>query len=111
MLVPPLMATVGITPCVFVKGSAGFTSGLLALVVIPTGVEAIRLCEKLKPASFSRLGRRVLTACTTTARPGEFVLVTAPPGIRFDWNKPPGSVVGIWSISTLPQMANFSLKE
>src|ERR1039458_6943651 len=110
MLVPPLIATVGLTPWVLAKGSAGLASGLLALVVNPTGVEAIRLCEKLKPTSLSRLGRRVLTACTATTRPGELVLVMAPPGMGFPWKRPPGSVVGIWSISNLPQMTNFSLK-
>src|ERR1035437_4495328 len=104
------MATVGMTPWVLAKGSAGVTAGLLALVVNPTGVAAIPACEKLKPASLSRLGRRVLTACATKARPGELVLVMAPPGMAFPWKRPPGSVVGIWSISNLPQMANFSLK-
>src|ERR1035441_595391 len=87
MLVPLVMATVGITPCVLAKGSAGVTSGLLALFVNPSGAETIRLCENVKPTSFSRLGRSVLTACTTTARPGELVLVTAPPGIWFPWKR------------------------
>src|ERR1039457_1940380 len=111
MLVPPLMATVGMTPFVLVKGSAGLTSGLLALLVDPAGVELIRLCEKFKPASLSRLGRMVLRACTTRARPGELVLEMAPPGMVFPWKRPPGSVVGIWSISNLPQMEKRSLKE
>src|ERR1035438_3428083 len=111
MLVPEVRLTVGMTPWVLVKGSAGFTSGLLALAVRPTGVAMILLCEKLKPASFSRLGRMVLRACTTIWRPGELVLVMAPLGIVEPVNKPPGSVVGIWSISNLPQMANLSLKE
>src|ERR1017187_4667116 len=111
MLLPLVIATVGITPCVLANGSPGLTSGLLLLVVNPTGVEAMRLCEKLKPASLSRLGRMVLTAWTTTTRPGELVLVIAPPGIVEPVNRPPGSVVGIWSISNLPQMTNRSLKE
>src|ERR1035441_9474174 len=111
MLVLLVMATGGLPPCVWGKGSAGLTSGLFALVVNPSGAETIRLCENVNPTSFSRLGRKVLTACTTTARPGELVLVTAPPGIWFPWKRPPGSVVGIWSISNLPQITNRSLKE
>src|SRR5579862_15932 len=110
MLVPLVSVTVGTTPCVLVKGSAGLISGLLAFAVRPTGVAMILLCEKLKPASLSRVGLMVLSACTTTARPGELVLVMAPPGMVDPVNRPPGSVVGIWSISNLPQIENFSLK-
>ena len=59
---PPVKVTFGTTPCVLANGSAGLMSGLLALAVSPAGVEMNALCEKLKPASLSRVGRMVLIA-------------------------------------------------
>src|SRR5690242_15137206 len=110
MLDPPVNVTVGTTPCVFLKGSTGLMSGLLALAVKPAGVAWIALIEKLKPASLSSVGLIVLMMCSDTLRPGELVFVMAPFGIVDPVNRPPGSVVGIWSISNLPQMLNRSLK-
>src|SRR5258705_13581896 len=104
MLVPPVMATVGTTPWVFGNARVGLMSGLFALDVNPAGVAIIALWEKLNPASLNSVGLIVFTKWMLTLRPGEFVLVIAPPGMADPVNRPPGSVVGIWSISNLPQI-------
>src|ERR1041385_3454337 len=110
MLLPPVMATVGTTPCVFWNGSAGTMSGLFAFAVRAAGVALLVLCEKLKPASLKMVGLIVLMKWMVALRPGELVLVMAPFGIAEPVNRPPGSVVGIWSISNLPQSVKRSLK-
>src|SRR6185437_12768694 len=108
MLVPPVNARLGTTPWVLAKGSFGFTSGALALEVMPSGVAWMALWEKLKAKSFSMPSRMELIAWTAIERPGELVFVIAPLGMEEPVKRPPASVVGIVSIPKRPQIWNFS---